>query len=217
MNKLGIAFSDITGAYVACAIKRKRPDIDLTLLYDPAAEVKDFLTGTEERMGSMGITRYLTVYPVRTEGVRDYYREVLDLKEADLQLDLGESFDTQLLYFTVLDGLFQRSFTLDILESYLERIEGDIRSVKLALPGYSYRAEDFRMRLSEKGIDLVDPLDEWLLSIPRGKREGELRFFWTARNFAFERRVEEIFQSPVRFRTYYNHPWLRGEGQKWKA
>nr|WP_321139005.1 hypothetical protein [Peptoniphilus sp.] len=210
-----MAFGDITGAYVACAIRNKRPDIDLIALYDPREDAGAFLKGASARMENMGVSQYVTVAPVETAGECDYYRLASRYGEADLALDLGEKgLDTRLLFFTVLDGLFQRSFVLDILRDYIDYIPEDVRSVKLALPGYSYRSEDFEYMLEERGIAVVDPLDDWLRTIPRADGEGEMRFYWTSRNFPLENRMEEIFQRPVCFRTYYRHPWLRGECQK---
>lgn len=215
MDRLGIAFQDITGAYVACAIHKMRPALNMTLLFDPKGSVEDFLEKTENRMDRMKIKHYLTVHPTKTEGRRDYFRVVNGEGYEGLILDTGaQGMDTSLLNFAISDGLFQRSFVLDILDNYMERVPKHTEKVVLALPGYSYRVEDFRRAFGEKHISVVDPLSLWLEREMKDEGDGDLRFYWTARDFEFERRMEEIFQEPVRFRTYYNHPWLRGEVKK---
>ena len=123
MDRLGIAFQDITGAYVACAIHKMRPALNMTLLFDPKGSVEDFLEKTENRMGHMKIKHYLTVHPTKTEGRRDYFRVVNGEGYEGLMLDTGaQGMDTSLLNFAISDGLFQRSFVLDILDNYMERI-----------------------------------------------------------------------------------------------
>lgn len=212
MDRLGIAFRDITGAYVACAIHKMRPALNMTLLYDPKGSVEDFLKESEERMDRMETKDYLTVLPEKSVGRRDYFRVVNGNGHEGLLLDTGEEgMDTSLINFTIADGLFQRSFVLDILDSYMARVPAGTERVVLALPGYSYRAEDFRRAFGGKNISVIDPLALWVEHNIDNEGGGDLRFYWTLRDFELERRMEEIFQKPVHFRTYYNHPWLRGE------
>lgn len=212
MDRLGIAFQDITGAYVACAIHKMRPALNMTLLYDPKGSVDDFLKESEGRMGRMEIKDYLTVLPVKSVGRRDYFRVVNGNGYEGLPLDTGEEgMDTSLINFTITDGLFQRSFVLDILDSYITRVPVGTERLVLTLPGYSYRADDFRRAFGEKNISVVDPLALWVEREIKDEGSGDLRFYWTLRDFELERRMEEIFQKPIRFRTYYDHPWLRGE------
>lgn len=212
MDRLGIAFRDITGAYVACAIHKMRPALNMTLLYDPKGSIEDFLKESEERMDRMEIKNYLTVLPEKSVGRRDYFRVVNGNGHESLPLDTGEEgMDTSLINFTIADGLFQRSFVLDILDSYMARVPAGTERVVLALPGYSYRAEDFRRAFGGKNISVIDPLALWVEREIKDEGGGDLMFYWTFRDFELERRMEEIFQKPVNFRTYYNHPWLRGE------
>lgn len=218
MNTIAIATADMTGAYVASAIRNKRPDLNITLLYDPKEHTEEFIEAVDKKLESFNVDYNLVVLSEKTGSKYDFFSTVNALCEAEMDLDLGtRGLDTAILYRSVLDGLFQRSFVLDVIDNYMARVPADIRSVKLALPGYNYRAEDFVCALEVNEVEVIDPLDVWLKKIPKIQSEGILRFYWTQRAFQIERRFSEIFQEPVLFRTYYKHPWLRGESMQKKS
>ncbi|VEJ35876.1 Uncharacterised protein [Aedoeadaptatus ivorii] len=215
MYRLGILIADITGAYMAARIRHLRPDINLTLLYDPAADSSSYREENVARFLSMGIERFVSFLPEENDWERDFYRYIRGKKTATPALGTAaEDVDIGILIHTIADGLFQRSYVLDIIRDYADRLGGEADRLVLGCPGLSYRADDFRRIFGARGIAIDDPLDAFMRTLPRTSTGGALRAFWTERNFPLERRMTEIFGEEIRFRTYYSHPWLRGEGGK---
>ncbi|MDY3118433.1 MAG: hypothetical protein SOW18_02710 [Peptoniphilus sp.] len=214
MERLGIAIRDRAGAYTAAAVISRRPDLSLALIYDPAGMEDAFYEKNRARFSSMGITRFLLLRekPL-SEG--DFYEWLEKSPGCDVSIGCADSnFDTALLFRTVGDGLFHHSYVLDMIDAYARRLPKGTQSAILALCGYSYRRDDFIRALKPMGIAVLDPLDRWLESIPKDEGKGDVRFYWTVRDFPFERLMGELIGEDVRFRKYYGHPWLRGEVSK---
>lgn len=213
MERLGIAIKDKAGIYAAAALIRRRPDLSFTVLYDPEGEASDFYESNRARFQSMnlGPSIYLGEDYRRDESFHALLR---DAKDRGFTVGLKDSdFNTEFLYHTLGDGLFHHSYVLHIMDDYAARLTKEGTAV-LGLLGYSYRADDFARAFQGKGVKVVDPLDAWLSDIPEREGKGELRLYWTVRNYFLERLLSELLGEALHFRKYYSHPWLRGEATK---
>ncbi len=213
MERLGIAIRDRAGVYAAAALIRRRPDLSFTVLYDPEGDASDFHERNRGRFQSMKLSPCLYLgEDYRGDG--SFYGLLRDAKDKGFTVGLRDSdFNTEFLYHTLADGLFHHSYVLHMIDSYAERLPKEGTAV-LGLLGYSYRADDFARTFQVKGVKVVDPLDSWLSSIPEREEKGELRLYWTVRDYALERLLVELTGEVLRFRKYYFHPWLRGEVKK---
>lgn len=213
MERLGIAIRDRAGVYAAAALIRRRPDLSFTVLYDPKGDASDFYESNEARFRSMKLAPCIyfgedyrgddSFYALLHEGSNEGF--AVGLKDSD--------FNTEFLYHTLGDGLFHHSYVLHMIDDYAARLSKEGTAV-LALLGYSYRADDFACAFQVKGVKVVDPLDSWLSPIPEREGNGELRLYWTVRDYDLERLLSELIGKALRFRKYYFHPWLRGEATK---
>lgn len=213
MERLGIAIRDRAGVYAAAALIRRRPDLSFTVLYDPEGEACDFYESNRPRFQSMKLSLCLYLgEDYRGDG--SFYGLLHDARDEGFTVGLRDSdFNTEFLYHTLADGLFHHSYVLHMIDSYAERLPKEGTAV-LGLLGYSYRADDFARAFQGKGVKVSDPLDQWLSLIPEREGKGELRLYWTVRDFSVERLMCEILGKALRFRKYYSHPWLRGEVSK---
>ena len=213
MERLGIAIRDKAGVYAAAALIRRRPDLSFTVLYDPEGEASDFYESNRARFQSMNLSPCIYLGE-DYRGDESFYSLLREVSGEGFTVGLKDSdFNTEFLYHTLGDGLFHHSYVLHMIDDYAERLSDEGTAI-LALLGYSYRACDFTRAFHVKGVKIADPLDQWHVMIPEREEEGELRLYWTVRDFSVERLMCELLGEAVRFRKYYSHPWLRGEVSK---
>ena len=213
MERLGIAIRDKAGVYAAAALIRRRPDLSFTVLYDPEGEASDFYESNRARFQSMNLSPCIYLGE-DYRGDESFYSLLREVSGEGFTVGLKDSdFNTEFLYHTLGDGLFHHSYVLHMIDDYAERLSDEGTAI-LALLGYSYRSCDFARTFREKGISVVDPLDRWHNMIPEREEEGELRLYWTVRDYDLERLMSELIGETLRFRKYYSHPWLRGEVSK---
>ena len=213
MERLGIAIRDKAGVYAAAALIRRRPDLSFTVLYDPEGEASDFYESNRARFPSMNLSPCIYLGE-DYRGDESFYSLLREVSGEGFTVGLKDSdFNTEFLYHTLGDGLFHHSYVLHMIDDYAERLSDEGTAI-LALLGYSYRSCDFARTFREKGISVVDPLDRWHNMIPEREEEGELRLYWTVRDYDLERLMSELIGETLRFRKYYSHPWLRGEVSK---
>ena len=213
MERLGIAIRDKAGVYAAAALIRRRPDLSFTVLYDPEGEASDFYESNRARFQSMNLSPCIYLGE-DYRGDESFYSPLREVSGEGFTVGLKDSdFNTEFLYHTLGDGLFHHSYVLHMIDDYAERLSDEGTAI-LALLGYSYRSCDFARTFREKGISVVDPLDRWHNMIPEREEEGELRLYWTVRDYDLERLMSELIGETLRFRKYYSHPWLRGEVSK---
>lgn len=213
MERLGIAIRDRVGVYAAAALIRRRPDLSFTVLYDPEGDASDFYESNEARFRSMKLGPCIYLGE-DYRGDESFYSLLREVNGEGFTVGLKDSdFNTEFLYHTLGDGLFHHSYVLHMIDDYAERLSDEGTAI-LALLGYSYRADDFAHAFQVKGVKIADPLDQWHVMIPEREEEGELRLYWTVRDFSVERLMCELLGKAVRFRKYYSHPWLRGEVSK---
>ena len=213
MERLGIAIRDKAGAYAAAALLRRRPDLSFTVLYDPEGDASDFYESNAARFRSMKLGPCIYLGE-DYRGEESFYALLHEVRGEGFTVGLKESdFNTEFLYHTLDDGLFHHSYVLHMIDDYAARLSEDGTAI-LGILGYSYRACDFARAFQVKGVKVVDPLDSWLSAIPEREEEGELRLYWTVRDFSVERLMIELIGETLRFRKYYSHPWLRGEATK---
>lgn len=232
MNKLGILASDLSAFYLLGQVRAGRPDLDIDLIYDPVDyfQARDpewvaaYLDKNIRRFKSLGIDRPLVAREAWTpQGLWHWEGLVAQLvqEEAPQGMVLLKSqggqgvLESPIFFLTALDGLMQRTFSLEILRAYLDLLPPGTRSLVLASPSYGYWHREIGAWARDRGIRVYDPLDRLLRTWdPTERGQGRVRYFWTERDFDIERRVGEVLQEEVRFSTYYSHPWLRGEGIK---
>ena len=213
MERLGIAIRDKAGVYAAAALIRRRPDLSFTVLYDPEGDASDFYESNAARFRSMKLGPCIYLGE-DYRGEESFYALLHEVRGEGFTVGLKDSdFNTEFLYHTLGDGFFHHSYVLHMIDDYAERLSEDGTAI-LGILGYSYRSCDFARTFREKGISVVDPLDRWHNMIPEREEEGELRLYWTVRDFSVERLVCELLGEALRFRKYYSHPWLRGEATK---
>ena len=213
MERLGIAIRDRAGVYAAAALIRRRPDLSFTVLYDPEGEACDFYESNRARFQSMNLSPCIYLGE-DYRGDESFYSLLHEVNGEGFTVGLKDSdFNTEFLYHTLGDGLFHHSYVLHMIDDYAARFSQEGTAV-LALLGYSYRACDFARAFQVKGVKVVDPLDSWHRTIPEREEEGELRLYWTVRDYGLERLMSELIDETLRFRKYYSHPWLRGEVSK---
>lgn len=233
MNKVGLLISDLSGFYVLRQIREKRFDLDIDILYDPIgyfesrdeAYVRSYIERNKERFSHLDIENPIVLHENWTTELahwESYVEQVEEVQKGKKLLRLksqgqGNILSSPLLFRTVEDGLLQRNYTLFILEEYLNQVEGDWDGLILASPGYGFWKKEILIWTNNKKMSLFDPVDSILNGFKGlGQGKGQVRFFWTKRDFDFERRAREILQEEICFKTYYSHPWLRGEGRKKK-
>lgn len=210
MERLGIAIRDKAGVYAAAALIRRRPDLSFTVLYDPEGEASDFYESNRARFQSMNLSPCIYLGE-DYRGDESFYSLLHEVSGEGFTVGLKDSdFNTEFLYHTLGDGLFHHSYVLHMMDDYAARLSQEGTAV-LGLLGYSYRACDFTRAFQVKGVKIADPLDQWHVMIPEREEEGELRLYWTVRDFSVERLMCELLGEALRFRKYYSHPWLRGE------
>lgn len=213
MERLGIAIRDKAGVYAATALIRRRPDLSFTVLYDPEGEASDFYESNRARFRSMNLSPCIYLGE-DYRGDESFYSLLHEVSGEGFTVGLKDSdFNTEFLYHTLGDGLFHHSYVLHMIDDYAELLSEEGTAV-LALLGYSYRVCDFTRAFQVKGVKIADPLDQWHVMIPEREEEGELRLYWTVRDFSVERLMCELLGEALRFRKYYSHPWLRGEVSK---
>lgn len=213
MERLGIAIRDKAGVYAAAALIRRRPDLSFTVLYDPEGDASDFYESNAARFRSMKLGPCIYLGE-DYRGEESFYALLHEVRGEGFTVGLKDSdFNTEFLYHTLGDGFFHHSYVLHMIDDYAERLSEDGTAI-LGILGYSYRAGDFTCAFQVKDVKIADPLDQWHVMIPEREEEGELRLYWTVRDFSVERLMCELLGEALRFRKYYSHPWLRGEVTK---
>lgn len=218
MTKFGILIHQVSELSILKTILDVL-DCSCTIIYEPEIESldRDVLELNLERFKRLKIDKVLAPKNFGLEGVFSWEKGTqLELdREYKKPLFLGSSeksgLETPMLDLAIEDGVFGRGYIAMLLEDYLEKAGSFDTLVfsKAYYTGLAPWAKDLGRR---KNFTLVDPLYEYIKTLSKEEQTEDLPkydFYWTSRDFEFERTTQEILQKKIEYKMWHKYAWLR--------
>jgi len=218
MDRLGILIEDMKGIYIVKQFMSLKPELDYYVIRDikSSEETQDkYVQKNLRRFHRLGVEHVLCLLDT-TEEVFTWSQISRDARlEVEGEAMIWSQVVTEggevpeLLLNTLEDGYLGRGFTGFILQDYMKQIPKEANSLFLDIPGLGSILPWIEALAVKRHLKVVDPITEFIKSLPMGDGCGRSIFYWTQRDYPFERRVQEILQQKIEFQIWRDLKWFR--------
>lgn len=217
MNKLGILVEDYSGIYLVKQVMEARPGLDYYIIRDvksPEESHDQYLQKNMRRFRRLKLDQVIDL--TRSSGSSTWLQWVEESlvkvkgKVYRWSREAGEFGEVpELIIHALDDGYLGRGYTGYLLEDYLDQVPLESDYLLLQAAGLGRVRPWVEEMARGRKLQLIDPLDILLEDLPDREGQGRSIFYWTERDFPFERRVQEILQAPIEFQIWHDLAWLR--------